>query len=70
MNYVIARPWYPEDDNSPLCIYTFHNEVQSGTIEDAQALLRYVKAQKSTYDYSIYKVKYKKVKNGNKTRKE
>lgn len=60
--YVIARPWV-EWDKSNLCIYTYFSEIHKGTMKDAQNMLKYVKGKigPEYKEYSIYKVKFKKV---------
>ncbi len=60
-NYVIARPWYPEDKDSALCVFAlFGQEVHRGTMKYALDALAY--ANGFGKSYSIYKVKFKKVK--------
>ena len=56
-DYVVARPWYPDDPNSTLCIYAFGGEVQRGTMKEAKEFLEYVKRQSENDErdqYGIY----------------
>lgn len=65
MNYVIARPWYPEDPDSGLCIYAYGSEIQmDGSLEDARRLLDYVKRNSDREErkhYAIYEVTFKRI---------
>ncbi len=71
-NFVIARPWYPEKEfPSPrnVCIYSYGSEILTGTKEDAEEMLNYVRAQYKLdgaedvgNEYEILKVKYKRLK--------
>jgi hypothetical protein len=62
MNYVIARPWHPDDPNSDLCIYAYGNEVhQGGTLKQARELLAYVRRQEPGEAYAIYEVTFKRL---------
>ena len=57
--YVVARHW--NDDSK--CIYSYHSEIQKGTIEDAKLFLKYVKQQSPAkeQDYKIYKINYEEI---------
>ncbi len=62
--YVVARPWYPDEPDSSLCIYTYGGEIQKGTMKNAEEFLAYVKRQakldkdpkKDIDSYGIYVV--------------
>jgi len=59
--YVVARKWHPDDPNSDLCIYAYHTEIQTGTMEDARRFLEYVNVRlrrDDKKDYSIYRVEF------------
>lgn len=60
INYVIAHPW---DDKEPdnLCIYTYFSDVHRDTKEGAKYLLKDINNRNDKV-YSIYKVKFKKLK--------
>ncbi len=61
-NYVVARKWNPEDPIHALCIYTYGDQIQTGTMEDAQEFLTYVTAQADPGEqYHIYKVNYEQI---------
>ena len=61
-HYVIARPWYPENPFSNLCIYMIHSsELQEGNLEHAQAQLKYVQLMERRDkgdEYRIYPVSF------------
>jgi len=59
--YVVARRWDPDDPNSGLCIYSYHGEIQNGTMEDARSFLNYVRRQGPEKDYGIYRVRYERL---------
>jgi hypothetical protein len=59
--FVIARKWDPDDPNSGLCIYAYHREIQTGTMEDAKSLLDYVRRQGPEKDYHIYRISYERI---------
>lgn len=59
--YVVARRWDPDDPNSGLCIYSYHGEIQNGTMEDARSFLDYVRCQGPEKDYGIYRVRYERL---------
>lgn len=63
--YVVARPWCPNKEASDLCIYTYYTQVQTGTVQEAEEFLSYVKRQEldpcKAQHYSIYKVTYEKI---------
>lgn len=57
--YVVARKWHPDDPASDLCIYSYHSEIQSGTMESAKRFLDYVNGQSDDVkDYRIYRVAF------------
>ena len=61
-NYVVAKKWNPEDPITALCIYTYHHQIQTGTLAEAQEFLAYVKRQaRSDQEYHIYKINYEKL---------
>ena len=56
-HYVIARPWYPKDPHSSLCIYTIYSsQIQEGDLAHAQAQLRYVQRMKDEDKGDQYRV--------------
>lgn len=61
--YVVARPWYPEKGDSPLCIYSFGNEIQEGDMKSAKKFLDYVRRQEPDMaeHYGIYTVAMTKI---------
>jgi len=58
-DYVVARHW---DDGSK-CIYTYHSQIQKGTMADAEYFLNYVKSRSPEHeqDYKIYRIIYEEV---------
>ena len=59
--FVVARKWDPDDPNSGLCIYAYHREIQTGTMEDAERFLEYVRRQGPEKDYHIYRISYERI---------
>lgn len=64
-NYIVAKPWYPEEEDSELCIYSYGGEIQqNGTIGSAKNFLQYVQRNSTHEDahlYAIYKIKIDKI---------
>lgn len=53
-NYMIGRYWNGNDGS--ICVYTIHNSsVHYGSIEEAEALLKYVN-DKTEETYQIFKI--------------
>ena len=61
MNYVIAHKWNPDDPDSNLGIYSFFGDVQTGTLEEAQEMLGYVKKMSRDKQWDIYQVSFTKL---------
>jgi hypothetical protein len=56
-HYVIARPWYPQDPHSSLCIYMIHNtQLQAGNMAHAQAQLNYVRLMEKQGHGDAYRI--------------
>lgn len=62
IDYVVAHKW---EDTKPvvgnLATYTYHSEIQHGTLEDARKFLMYVRDHNPDEQWDIYKIKYEKL---------
>lgn len=54
-SYCVGKPWNSKNPNS-ICVYTYHNSIHYGTMEDAKNFLKFVEVREGGKKYNIYKL--------------
>lgn len=57
-SYCIGRTWdeYPYIPKSNICVYSYHETIHYGTMDDALALKKFIEKEDKGIKYNIYKL--------------
>lgn len=56
ISYCIGRPWYPDDINSSICVYSYRESVFYGSEKDANNIKKFIEGIEKPKKYNVYKL--------------
>jgi hypothetical protein len=55
-SYCIGKPWFPEDPNSSICVYSYGSAVFYGSEKDSEGMKKFIEGRDKPNKYSVYKL--------------
>ncbi len=55
-SFCIGQPWFPEDPNSAIGVYSYGSTVFYGSDKDAEGMKKIIEARDKPNKYNIYKL--------------